>query len=57
LLVAGLLREKSTVGWWLISQANGALVSPLIAVVIKLTIHMIHITKQNERNTGFGHVR
>jgi hypothetical protein len=22
LLVAGLLREKSTAGWWLISQAN-----------------------------------
>jgi hypothetical protein len=23
--VAGLLREKSTVGWWLISQANRAI--------------------------------
>jgi hypothetical protein len=26
LLVAGLFREKSTVGWWLISQANRAIV-------------------------------
>jgi hypothetical protein len=43
LLVAGLFWEKSTVGWWLISQANRASVShSTITIKVWSTVHYEH---------------